>query len=241
MYYAIVSDIHSNYEAFCEVLNDLLHFNVDEVYVLGDIVGYGPDPNECVKLVKSLKTRAIKGNHERALSNLTSLAMFNPLAAKIITWTKEHLDKDNMEFLDSLPESFIENRTAYVHGSFLSPDKYILESPDVIQEVEDLRKNEINIEFFGHTHTKIIFIEEEGMIIPQDKWISLETDKIYLVNPGSVGQPRDRDQAASYLIYDTDNQSVLYRRIEYAVDKTIKKMQKEGFPPFTYNRLKLGL
>jgi predicted phosphodiesterase len=238
---AVLSDIHSNLEALEKVLEDLQNFNVREIYVLGDIVGYGPDPNPCVELVQGRKMKAIKGNHERALSDQEFLSCFNPLAAKIITWTKEDLKKENLYYLEDLPDNYIEGKAVFVHGSFTDPDKYILESQDIVEEVETLRKKNLNVEFFGHTHMKVIFMEEEKPICPQEDWVTLAKDRIFLVNPGSVGQPRDRDTAASYVIFDSEKCAILYRRVVYDMNKTIEKMKQKNFPPFTYNRLKLGI
>ncbi len=129
----------------------------------------------------------------------------------------------------------------FVHGSYLNSDKYILDLPDVIEEIETIRKNNFKIEFFGHTHMKVVFIETEGALTITDKWMELNPNRIYIINPGSVGQPRDKEQFASYLIFDPIKYRILYRKITYNIDNTIKKMQKAGFPPFTYNRLRLGI
>lgn len=238
---AILSDIHSNLEAFLAVLEDMKKFSIKEIYVLGDIVGYGPNPNECVELVKEIKALAIKGNHEQALLQRDFLLNFNPVAARIITWTKDKLNKKNTQFLSSLPLFYRKDDIVFSHGSLLSTDKYIMESLDIMEEVEELRNLKIKVEFFGHTHMKVIFVEDEKPISPSLEWIKLNPQLIHLINPGSIGQPRDRDPASSYVLYDLKNNQVLYRRIEYDVEQTIEKMKKEGFPPFTYNRLRLGM
>lgn len=238
---AVLTDIHANYEALEEVVKDLYSFPIHTIYTLGDIVGYGPNPNECVKLVRKMKMKAIKGNHERGLTNEDFLANFNPLAAKIIQWTKQSLTAENFDYLKDLPEKIADNQISYVHGSILDSDKYILESTDVIEEIEELRRQKLLIEFFGHTHMKIVYVEEEGMVLPKEKWIGVNHSKIYLINPGSVGQPRDRDPLASYLVFDPEKKRILFRRLKYDVNKTIEKMKRENFPPFTYNRLKMGL
>lgn len=239
--YAILSDIHSNYEALKNVVTDLNNFSLSGIFVLGDIIGYGPDPNACVEEMQKLGVKAIQGNHERALKNFDFLNSFNPLAAETITWTGKKLDRTHMEYLENLPEQHLENEMTFVHGSLLDPDKYILEYADILQEMEILRLKGKKIEFFGHTHMKIIYVEDEGPITPNQEWIKLNHNKIYLINPGSVGQPRDREPSASYVIFDPAGYRILFRQIPYDVNVTIAKMKKEGFPAFTYNRLKLGI
>ena len=136
---------------------------------------------------------------------------------------------------------FYRKRSGFSHGSLLNTDKYIVKSLDIMEEVEELRSLNIKVEFFGHTHMKMIFAEDEEPIAPSLEWIQLNPELIYLINPGSIGQPRDKDFASSYALYDLEKNQVLYRRVEYDIEQTIQKMKEEGFPPFTYNRLRLGI
>ncbi len=239
---AVLSDIHSNYDALKEVLKDMEKFKISKVFVLGDIIGYGPEPNKCVETVMRLRNaKVLKGNHERALHNYDFLSSFNPLAAEIIKWTEKKINSNNAEYLKSLPNEFGDRNILCVHGSSRVPDRYIIDLPDIVEEIEGLRKTNYKIEFFGHTHMKVIFVETDGPLTLNEDWLPLNPDKLYLANPGSVGQPRDREQFASYAIFDPGKYQIIFRKVEYDIEKVIRKMQREKFPPFTYNRFRLGI
>jgi len=241
--YAIISDIHANYEAFTAVLNDIKSLNIDETYCLGDIIGYGPNPNECVDLILKNKIKSIKGNHERALSDKKYLENFNIIAANVINWTTKELTPENKKILEDLPNyMFIEEKFVLVHGSFKKPDKYLVENEDIIEEVEELKEAGIKIEFFGHTHISRIIVDEKKPIKPKgNEKIKLNEKNIYLINPGSVGQPREADSRASYLIFDSVSLTIEYRKVHYNIEETIKKIKSVGLPEFLANRLRFGI
>ncbi|HOJ50486.1 MAG TPA: metallophosphoesterase family protein [Spirochaetota bacterium] len=243
MLYAIISDIHANLEALNAVLEDINSFNVDSIYSLGDIIGYGPNPNECVELIIKNNIKSIKGNHERALSNKKYLENFNLIAANVINWTEKELTVENKEILEGLTNYIIlEEKFILVHGSLKNLDKYLVENEDIIEEVEELKESGFKIEFFGHTHISRVIVDEKKPIKPKgNEKIKLNPDNIYLINPGSVGQPREADNRASYIIFDSDNLTVTYRKVNYDIEKTIKKIKSIGLPEFLANRLKFGI
>ncbi|HCL56949.1 MAG TPA: hypothetical protein DHW82_08070 [Spirochaetia bacterium] len=238
---AVLSDIHSNFEAFSSAIKDMQQFPIQEIYILGDIIGYGPDPNECVEKAIEIKAKSIQGNHERALFDSVFLMDFNSIAAQIILWTKKKLFRKNRHYLENLPDSFIEKNVSFVHGSFLEPDQYLLKPESIYSEIRELKKRNINLEFFGHTHMKAVFENENKKELPTENWLSLSEHKTYLVNPGSIGQPRDETALASYILFDPSNHSILFRKFSYDIETTIKKMRDYKFPPFTFNRLKIGI
>lgn len=238
---AILSDIHSNYEALQAVLEDMHEYSIDKIYILGDIIGYGPNPNECTKQTMALSASVIKGNHERALTFPSFLDSFNNMAKKSILWTREQLEPENLSYLTRLPEYLIEKPFSFVHGSIDDPDKYLLKSPDILEDLKKMKNRGLKIEFFGHTHIRMFFEEDKKPLIPKNDWYQLSTDKIYLINPGSVGQPRDRSPQASYLLFNPENYKMLYRKIPYNIELTIEKMKDLNFPSMIYDRLKLGI
>jgi predicted phosphodiesterase len=238
----VLSDIHSNLEAFETVLD---HAGpVDQVWCLGDVVGYGPDPNGCVELLRSRPHLCIAGNHDWATLGRLDLREFNPDARQANLWNRNQLTPSNLDYLENLPESLVEGPFTLSHGSPRHPIwEYILYPSTA----------EVNFDFFetqyclvGHTHTPVIFqqIEDEDQrareIQPStDQPMSLGPARLIL-NPGSVGQPRDGDPRASYALLDTEAMTIEYRRVSYPVEKTQAKMMQHDLPPRLILRLGYG-
>ena len=233
---AIISDIHSNLEALQAVLEDVKKNNVDEIYCLGDIVGYGPNPRECIDLVMKCKM-VLLGNHDQGA--MFDPDGFNPPAERAIFWTRAQLEApgDNRqqrelrwEFLAERPRMFKENSFLYVHGSARNPlNEYVF--PEDIYNQRKMDRIFALVErycFQGHTHVPGIFTES----LPEDLYqFSAPEDIDYthkldarktLVNVGSVGQPRDGDWRACYVLLD--GETIRYRRVEYDIDTTVKKI-----------------
>ncbi len=240
----VVSDIHSNLEAFQAVLDDA--GPVDEVWCLGDVVGYGPDPNGCVDLLRSLPHVCIAGNHDWATLGKLDLRDFNPDARQANLWNRQQLTPENLAYLDSLPETFLEEgQFSLVHGSPRYPIwEYIIYPATA----------EVNFEylstpcgFVGHTHTPVVFrlreqedVKECEAIVPSlDAPLELASDRS-IVNPGSVGQPRDGDPRASYLILDSKALTIEHHRVEYPVEITQAKMMEHDIPLRLVLRLGYG-
>ena len=232
---ALLSDIHSNLEALDAVLEALP--DVDRIIVLGDIVGYGPDPNEVIERLQSVEARAVRGNHDQAMLDPSMLEQFNPHAAAAARWTREVLTPDSLDFLDRLPFCGRIGRHRVVHGSPRKPYiwEYIL---DELQALEILVRLGERYCFFGHTHLPRIFTESGEQVPEGPNWIELPPSA--LVNPGSVGQPRDGNPDAAFAVVDLSRPAVLFKRVPYDVETTQAKILRAGLPAVEAARLALG-
>jgi predicted phosphodiesterase len=237
----VLSDIHSNLEAFETVLD---HAGaVDQVWCLGDVVGYGPDPNGCVELLRARPHLCIAGNHDWATLGRLDLRDFNPDAREANLWNRQQLTPSNLDYLENLPESLVEGEFTLSHGSPRHPVwEYILHPSTA----------ELNFNFFetryclvGHTHAPAIFqqVGDQGqeareIPLPDGPW-PLGPERLIL-NPGSVGQPRDGDSRASYALLDTEAMTIQFRRVRYSVETTQAKMIRHGLPTRLVQRLGYG-
>ncbi len=248
MKYAIISDIHSNLQALKAVLDEIHLLKCDHILSLGDIVGYGAEPNECVGLLREKSAASIIGNHDKVAAGIEEPLNFNPIARETALWTRENLTHENKEYLAALPESKDYGNFIIVHGAISDPDKYIIGQLEAEPEFDLLRG--AGLCFFGHTHVGAVYRRKEKKVqdiyvskIAEDKIsleIQLEEEAEHLVNPGSAGQPRDRDPRASYLIYD-DRGSLEFRRVRYDVESAQKKIIEAGLNKVLAERLKYGI
>ena len=247
MRYLLISDIHGNLEALEKVLS-LAEGRWDKALCLGDLVGYGPDPNRVIEKVRALDPVLIRGNHDRACSGQMDLSDFNQLAKMASLWTQRKLTPEHLKFLQQLPQGpLVVDWFEIFHGSWLDEDEYVV-SP--IEALPNLRKMPSQMGLFGHTHVMGGFMlttrEKFQSIrtIPRGKKTStifqLEDGCRYLVNPGSVGQPRDGDWRAGFALLDGENRSVEYIRTTYDLKKTQQKMIKSGLPDLLARRLAVG-
>ena len=237
----VISDIHANLTALETVLADA--GEVDAVWALGDVVGYGPDPNECIEIVKSLPDSiCLLGNHDAATINQIDVLTFNPAARLAIQWTQNTIKPENREFLQKLPASQRIDNVTLVHGSPREP---------VWEYLLDPRNAAANFDYFyttycfvGHTHLPIMYLMENGnqfaQMISPSAFSPLKLVPRSIINPGSVGQPRDHDPRASYLIYDKDAQTIEYRRVEYDIGAVQERMRQAGLPSRHIHRLADG-
>ena len=232
---ALLSDIHSNLEALDAVLAALPQ--VDRILVLGDIVGYGPDPNAVIARLRSTGARAVRGNHDQAMLEPSTLEWFNPHAAAAARWTQGVLTPQSRRYLATLPNHGRVGRHRAVHGSPKKPYiwEYIL---DDLQALEILVKLGRRWCFFGHTHLPRIFTEEGEQIPNLDDWLPLPPSA--LINPGSVGQPRDGDPRASFAVADLDSEAVHFYRVPYDLATTQAKILEAGLPEIEAARLAEG-
>ena len=238
----VISDIHANLTALETVINDA--GIVDSVWCLGDLVGYGPDPNECVEKIRQLPNLScIIGNHDAAALKIIAADTFNPEARTALVWTQNVLSQSNKVFLGSLTDRIVWHDVTLTHGSPRQP---------VWEYILDVRTATQNFEFFttplcfiGHTHLPVIYSYSDSvpyarLSIPEpNQRILLPIRSI--VNPGSVGQPRDRNPRASYAIFDSEERTVTFDRVPYDVRTTRRKILKAGLPPILGERLLLGL
>ncbi len=246
MRYAIISDIHSNLEALQAVLNTIELEEIDKIICLGDIVGYGPDPNECIELVRQNCEKILTGNHDFACIKDTELYYFNQYAAKAIEWTLTVLSKENLEYLAKLPFADRIENYYLVHSSPFEPQSwdYILSTDDAEFNFSYFDQND-QICFIGHSHHPIIYFEESENNKLSYSYktainLPLEKDKRYIINVGSVGQPRDGNPDSAFGIIDTNTQVYQLKRVRYEVRKTYQKMISVGLPNFLSERLLIG-
>jgi diadenosine tetraphosphatase ApaH/serine/threonine PP2A family protein phosphatase len=247
MRYLILSDIHANLEALEAVLATVPRDRFDRLLVLGDIVGYGADPNAVVDAVRALRPDAtIRGNHDKVAAGVESAEGFNHAARYAALWTLDHLTPENRDFLTSLPVGplVIDDLVEICHGSPDDEDEYIFEHVDAI---EALRASTQQVCFFGHTHVAIAYwlsAQDFDVLVasPLDREtrIRIEHDRRYLINPGSVGQPRDGDPRAAFATYDSESREVVLYRVPYDVTAAQAKIARAGLPEGLARRLALG-
>lgn len=245
MRYAIISDIHSNLEALSSVLEAVSKLDVKKTICLGDVVGYNANPNECIALIKSHGVKCIMGNHDERAAGLADTSNFNQQAEAAIFWTRSVITDEGKEFLQNLPKFHKEGRSFLaVHGSMRSLDDYIQCARDAARNFKLLDGDEfggMNVCFFGHTHVAMAYLEVEGsVVLNMDNEIKVEKAGKYLVNPGSVGQPRNRDPRASFVVYDTAERLITYHKVEYDITATAGKIIAAGLPERLAERLRLG-
>lgn len=241
---AVLSDIHSNIEAFQAVIRDI-DDRSDRILNLGDLVGYNASPNECVNLAKDIGMRSIQGNHDQAACSPILANNFNIYARNAILWTRENLTDENIRFLCELEENFQLPCGLACHGTPASSNNYIalpFHARAILKKMKKGTWGNGNVCLFGHTHKRKVWrMDVRGKVapveIPLDGMIRLNADEFYLLNPGSVGQPRNSDPRASYFIFDTENNTVSFRLVNYNIKSTIKKITKANLPEFLAKRL----
>jgi putative phosphoesterase len=250
--YLLLSDLHANDEALTAVLSRVKRKTFDRVVCLGDFVGYAADPNKVLDRFRTLRktTISVRGNHDKVVAGIDEGSLFNPPALEAARWTKERLSKENMEFLRRLPTGpeLVDGRFVACHGSPLDEDAYIFSDFDASLNFVQLHRfaEGIDLCFFGHSHIPSIFTLEPGGIrveaVREARYkLRLQPGKRYLVNPGSVGQPRDRNPRAAYAIYDATARIVHFDRVPYDVVAARRKIHRAGLPAVLGDRLVLGL
>jgi len=237
----VISDIHSNLGAFQAVLADA--GKCDQVWCLGDVIGYGPQPNECVDLLKSLPHICVAGNHDWAAIAKLEVSAFNPDALRACLWTRERLTHGSWEFVEKLPERLVEGRFTVVHGSPRYPIWEYITQPALAEVC--LAYFDTPCCLFGHTHRPAMIRCEaseaicDETLVPLGEPVALGDGRL-LINPGGVGQPRDNDPRASYAVLDLEAYTVEYRRVPYPIEETQELMLSQGLPPRLAWRLSVG-
>jgi diadenosine tetraphosphatase ApaH/serine/threonine PP2A family protein phosphatase len=238
---ALLSDIHGNLEAFQAVSESLAALRADEIIFLGDIVGYGANPNECITMLRNLTECCIAGNHDFAAVNKTDVKYFNTHAREAVAWTKKVLTEENTRFLSSLPLFGARHGFVYVHSTPMHPQlwDYIFLLSEASVSFNSFKEP---LCFVGHSHYPTIFIQEESGALSEAESaaINLRDDCRYIINIGSVGQPRDGSPLASFGLYDTETKKYRLVRVEYDVATAQQKILDAGLPPFLAARLALG-
>ena len=250
MKWAILSDIHSNIEAFRECLDRLEEVGYDKLISLGDIVGYNADPNECVDIVRERDVLSIMGNHDVCAAGLREPVDFNPIARDAILWTRRVFSApENNHFLTVLPDARrVDDKFLMVHGAVTHRDNYIFNEFDARESFELLLEKHPDIQrlllrAYASRH-HLPARRARGSKRPKSRKSSrssCDRDVRYLINPGSVGQPRDGDPRASFVVFDDANLTLTYYRVDYDVPKSSRKVVSAGLPPQLGQRLLLGI
>jgi diadenosine tetraphosphatase ApaH/serine/threonine PP2A family protein phosphatase len=238
----IVSDVHSNLEAFESVVNDASERGgFDEIWSLGDLIGYGPDPVACIELLRRHEHKAVAGNHDLASIGRLSLEAFNGYAAAANRWTAKQLTQEQVEYLSAQPLKLEMDEFTIVHGSPRDPIwEYVV---SVQAAVASFMHFDTYWCLLGHSHIPFLCRPAENgamfLNFPLDTPVRLGSDRL-IINPGSVGQPRDGDPTASYAIYDAQAETLVHHRVEYDIPATQDKMRKHRLPAFLIERLEEG-
>ncbi|MEW6261394.1 MAG: metallophosphoesterase family protein [Thermodesulfobacteriota bacterium] len=237
---AVISDIHGNLEAFEAVLNDIASSRIDRTLCLGDCIGYGPDPEAVVHLLRNAGIDSVMGNHELGICDPRILDWFNPLARKSLEWTASKLSEESRIYLCSLPKAIVFDDLRFVHGfPPASPLVYFFQIPDssVRKVLESMKEH---LCFIGHTHVLRIALWQHPIFQKRrliQEIVSIPGEGRAIVNVGSVGQPRDGDRRAKYVILDTAEETIEIRFIDYPREVTIRKMLAAGLPTSHAERL----
>jgi len=238
---AVISDIHGNLEAFLEVLGDIQQSSVDEIICLGDIIGYGPNPEEVIQKVRELDIPTVMGNHELAVLDRKALKWFNPVARTSLKKTIQFLSEDSIRYIRELPLSIVSHGCRFVHG--FPPDSvrtYLFQISD--EELFDALKemNEM-ICYIGHTHM-LKLIQFDGDSVTKNPLkegvTNIDTELRYIINIGSVGQPRDGNNKAKYVIWDTDKNRLELKYIPYDFKSVAERIITKGLPEAHARRLR---
>jgi predicted phosphodiesterase len=246
MRYLILSDIHANMEALSAILSFVRRKPWDKAVLLGDIVGYGANPNQTVDLVRGLRpVVGIRGNHDKVCSGVEDGELFNRVALAAAMWTRKKLTQSNLKWLKGLPEgpAVVDGEFAISHGTPIDEDAYIFGE---IEALNVFRQTEFPLCFFGHSHFPVIFgLSPEAittiLTIGTSFRYKLRPGVRYLINPGSIGQPRDRDARAAFMTYDSQSATVTWHRVRYPVERARQRIVQAGLPRTLGDRLLLGV
>jgi diadenosine tetraphosphatase ApaH/serine/threonine PP2A family protein phosphatase len=242
----VLTDIHANLTAL-EASLSAANGKWDRMVCLGDVVGYGPDPNEVSTRIRELGGVTIRGNHDKAAAELMATDDFNPVAKAAVDWTRSQLSNENMDWLANLPHGPLEAEgVVLVHGAFQDEDEYVF-TPT--QALEGLLDSTLPVTFYGHTHHQGGFSYQDSQLevlqlhprINETRCaLRLEDNKRYLLNPGSIGQPRDADPRSGFAVADLDRQIVEFWRVPYDIDEVQTRMREARLPEPLAQRLRVG-
>ena len=246
MRYLIFTDIHGNLEAFMTILKFSKKKEIDNYLFLGDLVGYGASPNDIIHKTQQLNPISIiRGNHDKAVCGLDATDAFNPIAAAAIIWTQKNIKKKNNEYLSRMPKGpkIIHDHITVCHGAPFDEDYYIFGEYDATEAFKHITTP---LCFFGHTHFPYVYTDrdygvEGTFLVGNENKIKIEEGITYLINPGSVGQPRDRNPRAACAIYDSDEKIIEFYRLEYNIEEAQRKIRENKLPTALSERLSLGI
>ncbi len=239
MKYAVIADIHANLDAFEVVLEDARNQKCTHYACVGDVVGYGANPKECLEIVRRMNMPCVKGNHDEYCSSEEELEGFNPHAAEAVQWTRKQLSDDDRRWLRDLKYVRLVASFSMVHATLDQPERwgYVF---DKLMAAASFTYQNTSVCFFGHTHVPVAFIRDSVVRGGTYSKFRVEPGRKYFVNVGSVGQPRDNNPKAAYVIYDLNEGSIELRRLDYDIAKVQKKILDAGLPPRLAERLAFG-
>jgi predicted phosphodiesterase len=239
MKYAIIADIHANLEAFQVVLEDARNQKVTHYACLGDVVGYNANPKECLEIVRKMNIPCVKGNHDEYCSTEDALEGFNPAAAEAVYWTREQLDDKERQWLCELKYSRMVANFTLVHATLDAPERwgYVF---DKLAAAASFPYQNTQVCFFGHTHVPVAFMRDTVVRGGTYSKFKIDTAKKYFINVGAIGQPRDNNPKAAYVVYDMDENTIELRRLEYDIPTAQKKILAAGLPERLAERLAVG-
>ncbi|MBN2468235.1 MAG: metallophosphoesterase family protein [Deltaproteobacteria bacterium] len=243
MRYAVLSDVHGNLEAFQAALKDVEDEGIESIVYLGDIVGYGANPKECLDLLRGKTQAIVAGNHDWGVTGKTDVRSFNAVARAAIEWTISQLDSNDKDFLDHLPLTDDTPSFTYTHSTPIDPQNwnYILGENEALENIKALPSKSLC--FVGHSHIPIAFeLHGSGCLSKRTSLVKtvVNRERRFIINVGSVGQPRDGDPRASYGIFDEDRSLFFLRRVEYDVVSAQRKILLAGLPPVLADRIGKG-
>ena len=241
MQIAIIADLHANLEATRAVFDELDRRKPDRIICLGDLTGYNANPNEVVDIVRERQIPTLMGNHDAAVCGIEDPWFFRAAAKKVIEWQCEQVREDNRRWLSSLPEQItFRGNCLGVHGSPSSRDDYIIDWLDAMRQLEFLNGRDVTACFFGHSHRPSFFSEKGNTTFNSSNVRQLHPSNRYFINPGAVGQPRDRDPRAAFGIYDGEKMTFEFCRVDYDIDACQRKIIQAGLPDELAKRLSKG-
>ncbi len=238
--YAILGDIHANWDALEAVLSDAERHNVGQFVCVGDVVGYNAEPVRCLEKIRELGCLTVKGNHDHYCANPDiSLSDFHPMAASVVSWTREQLSDEQQDFLRNLP--YVERfaGVTMVHSTLDMPEKwgYVF---DTLEADAHFSYQSTPACVYGHTHVPVLFERRETVVRAPFKQVKVALGKRYFINVGSVGQPRDLDPRAAYTLYDSKTRTFELQRVEYDIARAQACIREAGLPDRLAQRLALG-
>jgi predicted phosphodiesterase len=239
MKYAVIADIHGNLDAFQVVLEDARAQKCTHYCCVGDVVGYGGYPKECLDIVRAMNMPCVKGNHDEYCSSEEDLEGFNPHAAEAVIWTRKQLTEDDRKWLRDLKYIRLVASFSMVHATLDQPERwgYVF---DKLMAAASFTYQNTGVCFFGHTHVPVAFIRDSVVRGGTYSKFKVEPGRKYFVNVGSVGQPRDNNPKAAYVIYDLSEGSIEIRRLDYDIAAAQRKILEVGLPPRLAERLSFG-
>jgi predicted phosphodiesterase len=239
MRYAVIADIHANLEALEVVLADTKEQNCTHYCCVGDVVGYNANPKECLDIVRSMGMPVVKGNHDEYCSSEDDLEGFNPHAAEAVNWTRKQLSKEDRQWLRDLKYVRLVASFSMVHATLDGPQRwgYVF---DKLAAAASFTYQNTSVCFFGHTHVPVAFVRDSMVRGGTYSKFRVEPGKKYFVNVGAVGQPRDGNPKAGYVVYDLNEGTIELRRLDYDITKAQRKIMEVGLPQRLADRLALG-